>query len=123
VAAAILGVVVVAGFFAAPGGEGGLVSPAYLVDASALILAFWFPAMHLEAPGDLVRRWRPLVLWLLSWTLVWDLGTAGVMRRSVLDEWWLVYPSGVVVLGALLGLHAFIVQRLAARRAGPRGSS
>ncbi len=117
VAASILGVVLVGGYFAAPSGDAGALPGIYLLNAAILVVAFWFPAMRIESAGDVVRQWVPLLVWLLAWTLVWDLASSGIWgRRRVFQEWWLVYPSGVVVLGALLALHGAVVGRVE----GPR---
>ncbi len=117
VAASILAVVWIAGYFAASRGDLGAMPVEYVIHAMVLGLAFWFPAMRLGGLPDLwAQRWS-LLAWLLAWTLVWDLATAGVVgARSPFQEWWLVYPSGVLALTALLGLHVFAVRRVEARR-------
>jgi hypothetical protein len=121
VAASILGVVLIGGYFAASQGQIGALPGEYLINAVVLGLAFWFPALRLGAPRDMLTHWRSLGLWLLAWTLVWDLATAGILgERTLFQEWWLVYPSGVLVLAALLGLHVLVVSRVDARRLDDR---
>ncbi len=118
VAASILAVVLIGGYFtAAPDTAGGMPAE-FAVNAVVLILAFWFPAMRVTGPGDVLASWKGLLPWLLAWTLVWDLASSGVVgRRDLLAEWWLVYPSGVLVLGGLLLFHGFVVKRVGAARA------
>jgi hypothetical protein len=112
VAASILAVVLVGSYFAASRGELGALPPGYLISAVVLALAFWFPAMRIGSAQAVLDGWLPLVVWLLAWTLVWDLATAGIVgERALLQEWWIVYPSGVLVLGALLALHGAVVSR------------
>lgn len=87
----------------------------YLISAVVLVLAFWFPAVRLGSARAVVAAWRPLAVWLLAWTLVWDLATSGVTgERALFEEWWIVYPSGVLVLAGLLALHGAVVERRAA---------
>lgn len=110
VAASILGAALLGGYLAAS--PGGLrPSPlAYLVHAAVLALAFWFPAMKIGAPGDVLRSWRSLFPWILGWALVWDLATAGLTARGLFQHWWLVYPAAVLLLTALLLLHGTAVR-------------
>ena len=113
VAASILAVLLVGGYFAASGRSAGSPSLAYAVDAVVLILAFWFPAVRTRSIADVLVSWKPLAVWLLAWTLVWDLATAGLVGvRGVFQEWWLVYPGGVGVLFTLLLLHGGVMARV-----------
>lgn len=117
IAASILSVVLLGGYFAASPGDLGSMPAEFAVDAVILILVFWFPAMRIEAPGDVLRSWKSLLPWLLAWTLAWDLASSGIVGdRDLLDEWWLVYPSGVAVVSVLLLLHGFVVGRVGAAR-------
>ncbi len=117
VAASLLAVVLVSGYFAAAGGDQGALPGVYALNAAILVVAFWFPAMRVGSVADVVRQWLPLLVWILAWTLVWDLTTSGIWgHRHFLQEWWLVYPSGVAVLGLLLLLHATVVRRVERRR-------
>jgi hypothetical protein len=112
VAASILSVVLLGGYFAASPGDVGGMPAEFAVNAVILILVFWFPAMRIEAPGDVLRSWKSLLPWLLAWTLVWDLASSGIVGdRDLLNEWWLVYPAGVAVVGVLLMLHGFVLAR------------
>lgn len=112
VAASILAAVLVGGYFVASVGDVGGFPPAYAIHAAVLALGFWFPAMRVGAPGDVLRYWRTLLPWILGWTLVWDLATAGIMGgRALFQEWWIVYPSGVIVFATLLLLHGAAVRR------------
>ena len=116
VAASILAVLLIGAYFTTSGDASALPAD-FVVDAVVLILAFWFPAMRVASPRDVLASWRSLVPWLLAWTLVWDLATSGITGgRTLFSEWWLVYPSGVVTLLALLLLHAFVVRRVGAAR-------
>lgn len=112
VAASILAVVLVGAYFAASRGELGSLPPGFLISAAVLGVAFWFPAVRLGSARDVLESWLPLGVWLLAWTLVWDLATAGVTgTRPLFSEWWIVYPSGVLVPAALLALHGTVVGR------------
>lgn len=111
VAASILAVTLIGGYFAASPDVGSF-PPVFLIHAAALFLAFWFPALRFGSPGDVLRSWRTLLPWLLGWTLAWDLATAGVVGgRSLFEAWWIVYPAGVLVVGGLLLLHGVVVRR------------
>lgn len=113
IAASILGVLIIAGYFAASRGDLGSLPTGYLISALVLAVAFWFPAMRIGSLADLRGAWRPLTVWILAWTAVWDLATSGILGdREPLEEWWLVYPSGLLFFGALLALHAAIVRRV-----------
>ncbi|HUG40374.1 MAG TPA: hypothetical protein VMM12_07810 [Longimicrobiales bacterium] len=120
VAASLLAVVLLGGYFGASAGDLGAFPAVYAVHAVVLALAFWFPAMKIGGPADLRRLWRSLLPWLLGWTLVWDLATAGLVGgRALFEEWWVVYPSGVLLLALLLLLHAAAVRRWARRSTRP----
>lgn len=117
VAGSIVGVLLIGGYFAASRGDLGALPAGYLVSAVVLVIAFWFPAVRIGSVRDVAASWRPLVVWLLAWTLVWDLAAAGVVgERSPFEEWWVVYPAGVGVLAGLLILHGAVVERVARRR-------
>ncbi len=114
VAMSMLAIVLVGGYFAASRGQLGTLPPSFVISAVVLVLAFWFPAMRIGSARAVLESGLPLAAWLLAWTLVWDLATAGVVGdRALLEEWWIVYPSGVLVLGALLALHGAVVGRRA----------
>lgn len=111
VAASILAVTLIGAYFVSSGGAAGF-PVAFLIHAAVLVLAFWFPAMRTSSPGDVLTAWRSLVPWLLGWTLAWDLATAGVLGgRELFEEWWIVYPAGVLFIGGLLLLHGTAVRR------------
>ena len=115
VAASILAALLLGGYFAASTGPSGAMPADYVVNAIILILVFWFPALRFGSAGDVLRAWKSLIPWLLAWTLVWDLASSGVVgERELLQEWWLVYPSGVASLLALLLLHGWVVDRVGA---------
>lgn len=117
VAASILAVLLAGGYFAASTGDAGALPAGFLVNAAILLPAFWFPALRIGAPVDALRAWRPLLGWLAAWTLVWDLATSGLIGgRSLFQEWWLVYPSGIAALWVLLVFHGWVVRRVSARR-------
>lgn len=117
VAASILGVVLVGGYFAASPGELAVLPTGYLLSAAVLVVAFWFPARRIGSLRELAAGWLPLLAWLLAWTLVWDLATSGIIgQRELFEEWWIVYPSGVLFFAAMLALHAAVVQRVEAGR-------
>lgn len=110
VAASILGVLILGGYFAASPGGLGMPPGSYLLSVAVLVVAFWFPAMRIGDARDVLSNWVALGVWLLAWTLVWDLATSGVTRtRELFDDWWIVYPAGVLLLGALLALHGAVV--------------
>ena len=115
VAASILGVLLIGSYFVSSGGDAGALPGEYLVNAALLVVAFWFPAMRVGSPADVRRQWIALVVWFGAWTLVWDLATSGLFDRRLFQEWWLVYPSGVVLFMALLVLHGAAVGRVVAR--------
>jgi hypothetical protein len=118
VAASILGVLLIGAYFAAA--PGGVRTPLgeYLLNAVILAVAFWFPAMRVSALADVARQWRGLLVWALAWTLVWDLATSGILvRRELFQEWWIVYPAGVLTLAVLLVLHGAVLSRVV--RPGP----
>lgn len=117
VAASTLAALLIGGYFtASPGAVDG--TPAeFVVNAVILVLVFWFPAMKLDSPRDVLAGWKSLLPWILAWTLVWDLASSGVVgERELLQEWWLVYPSGLVAVLALLLFHAWVVRRVGAAR-------
>jgi hypothetical protein len=119
VAASILAVVLAGGYFAASRAGARAPSRAYVIHAVVLVMAFWFPAVRTGSVGAVLGSWRPLVVWLAAWTLVWDLATAGLVgTRGVFQEWWLVYPAGVGVLFSLLLLHGAVTSRVGARGDG-----
>lgn len=112
VAGSILAVTILSGYFAASRGELGSLPPAFLISGTVLALAFWFPAMRITSPGDVLRGGASLFLWLLAWTLVWDLAMSGIAgTRSLFDEWWIVYPAGVIGVALLLVLHGAALRR------------
>lgn len=113
VAASIVGVLVIGGYFAAAPATMAAPGAGYLLSAAVVALAFWFPAVRIGSAREVVVQWRSLVVWLLAWTLVWDLATSGVTgERALFEEWWIVYPSGVLILGGLLALHGAVVGRI-----------
>jgi hypothetical protein len=118
VAASILGVLLIGAYFAAA--PGGVRTPVgeYLLNAVILAVAFWFPAMRVSAVADVARQWKGFLVWALAWTLVWDLATSGILvRRELFQEWWIVYPAGVLTLALLLVLHGAVLSRVV--RPGP----
>jgi hypothetical protein len=120
VAIAVLAALLIGGFFAAS--PGGVRTPLgeYLVAAAILAVAFWFPAMRVGSVRDVARQWKGIALWLLAWTAVWDVTSSGVfLRRQLFQEWWIVYPSGLVGLAALLLLHGTVMARIEGRGAAP----
>ena len=115
VAASILAVLLIGGYFAASRGELGALPGAYLIGAPLLAVTFWFPAMRIGSLRELAGAWLPLAVWILAWTLVWDLSTSGILgERSLFQEWWLVYPAGLVFFFALFALHGAVARRFAA---------
>lgn len=115
VGASIIAGLLIGGYFAASTAGGTSPRADYLVNAVVLTLAFWFPSQRIGSASDVLRSWLPLVVWLLAWTLVWDLATSGIIgERALFEEWWIVYPAGVVALLALLALHGWVVGRVGA---------
>ena len=121
VAASILAALLIGGYFAASPALTGGVPAEFLVNAVVLALVFWFPAVRVTGPKDVLAAWRSLVPWILAWTLVWDLASSGVVgERDLFQEWWLVYPAGIAVVMLLLLLHGAVVDRVNAREAEDR---
>jgi hypothetical protein len=117
VAASILAVVLIGGYFAAAPDTGQPIPAEFVVNAVIMVLVFWFPAMKVGSPRDVLAQWKTLLPWLLAWTLVWDLASSGVVGgRELLEEWYLVYPSGVITILLLLLFHGLVVQRVGAGR-------
>jgi hypothetical protein len=120
VAASILGALLIGGYLAAAPGGVRTSTGAYLLNAAIMAVAFWFPALRLGSIGDAIRQWKGLVMWILAWTVVWDLATSGILvYRELFQEWWIVYPAGLVTFAALLLLHGAVmgwVTRRSARR-------
>lgn len=115
VAASILAALLLGGYFMASPGTVGAMPAEFVVNAVVLVLAFWFPAMRAAEPADVLRSWKTLLPWLVAWTAVWDLASSGIVGgRELLQEWWLVYPSGVMVMLVLLLFHAYVVKRVGA---------
>lgn len=115
IAASILVVLLVGAYFAASRGRLGTPTLSFLIQAAVVAIAFWFPATRLASPGALLSRWKELVIWLLAWTLVWDLAVSGIVgTRALFEDWWIVYPAGVAILFLLLLLHTAIVRRVGA---------
>lgn len=115
-AASVLAVLLIGGYFVAAPGDQGVLPAGYLISAAVVLVAFWFPAMRIGSVRELVKSWLPVLVWLLAWTLVWDLAVSGVVgERSLFEEWWIVYPSGVLALLGLLALHAKVVERVERR--------
>lgn len=120
VAASILAAVLLGVYFVASVGDLGAFPAVYAVHAVVLGLAFWFPAMKIGRPRDLLRTWPSLLPWMLGWTLVWDLATAGLVGgRELFESWWVVYPAGVLLLAVLLLIHAAAVRRWKRRGTTP----
>jgi hypothetical protein len=120
VAASILVVVLVGGYLASSVRVAEALPSGFLLSAAILVPTFWFPALRIGAPSDVLGSWRPLLVWLAAWTLVWDLATSGILgERDLFQEWWLVYPSGVGFLWLLLLFHGRVVQRVSARPPAP----
>lgn len=116
VAASILGVLLIGGYFAASRGDQGALPSGYLISAAVLLVAFWFPALRIGSVRELVRNGAAILVWLLAWTLVWDLAVTGLIgERELFERWWVVYPAGVGVLGGLLALHGMVVERVEGR--------
>ena len=114
VATSILGVALLGGYLAASMGGLGSLTPAYLVHAVVLGLGFWFPAMKIRAPRDVPESWPRLLPWILGWTLAWDLATAALAGgREPFEDWWIVYPAGVLLFSTLLLIHGYAVSRRA----------
>lgn len=123
VAATLLALLLIAGYFVASPGDQGSFPTAYLANAVVLGVTFWFPAMRLAAPRDLARQWSAILPWVLAWTLVWDLVTSGLLgTRRLFEEWWLVYPSSLLFFGALFLLHAAVAARFVAAERPPTES-
>lgn len=117
VAASILAALLIGGYFAASPGSADGAPSEFVVNAVVLILVFWFPAMRITRPADVWQSWKGLIPWILAWTLVWDLASSGIVgERVLLQEWWLVYPSGLITVLLLLLLHGLVVQRVDAAR-------
>ena len=116
VAASILAALLIGAYVTSSVGAGAALPAGYLLNAAILAVAFWFPALRVGSVRDLVRQWKPLVIWLAAWTLVWDLATSGLFAdREPFQEWWLVYPAGIGVLLAVLALHGAVAGRVARR--------
>lgn len=114
VAASILAVLLIGAYFAASWGRLGALPPEFLITAVVLAVAFWFPSQRIGSAREVGAKWRSLAVWLLAWTLVWDLATSGVTRsRALLEDWWVVYPAGLLLGAALLALHGAVVARRA----------
>lgn len=114
VAASILAVLLIGAYFSASRGELGTLPPEFLISAAVLVLGFWFPAQRIGSAREVRANWLPLGVWLLAWTLVWDLATSGVTgSRTLFSAWWVVYPVGVLMGAALLALHGAVVGRRA----------
>lgn len=125
VAATILTLLLIGAYFVAAPGDQGALPGEYLLNAALLGITFWFPAMRLAEPRDLGRQWKSIGAWVLAWTVVWDVVTSGLLRaRSLFEEWWVVYPSSLLLFGALFLLHAAIARRFtgAAAAGRPDGS-
>jgi hypothetical protein len=120
VAASILGVLLIGAFVAAAPGGLRTQTGAFLLNAAIVAVAFWFPAMRVGAMADVGRQWKGLLAWAVAWTAVWDLSTSGILLpeepRQLFEQWWIVYPAGVLFLIALLLLHGAVVHRAARRR-------
>jgi hypothetical protein len=119
VAASILGALLIGAYLAAA--PGGVRTPLgeYLLNAAIIAVAFWFPAMRVASMSDVLRQWKRILAWAVAWTLVWDLATSGILvRREFFQEWWIVYPAGILALVGLLLLHGAILDRVA--RSGDR---
>lgn len=119
VAASILGALLIGAYFAAA--PGGVRTPLgeYLLNAAIISVAFWFPAMRVASARDVLRQWKGVLAWAVAWTLVWDLATSGILvRREFFQEWWIVYPAGILALLGLLLLHGAILHRVARSHGG-----
>lgn len=120
VAASILAVLLIGLYFAAA--PGGLRTPTgtFLLNAAIVAIAFWFPAKRVGSVADVARQWKGLLAWALAWTAVWDVATSGILLppepRALFENWWLVYPAGVLTLAVLLLLHGAVVDRIRRRR-------
>jgi hypothetical protein len=120
IAASILGVLLIGAYVAASPGGLRTHTGAFLLNAAIVAIAFWLPAHRVGAVADVARQWKGLLAWAVAWTAVWDLSTSGILLpdepRQLFDQWWIVYPAGVLALFALLSLQGAVVQRTARLR-------
>jgi hypothetical protein len=124
VAASILGVLLMGTYFAAA--PGGLRTPwgHWLLNAAILAVAFLIPALQIGSVPDVAHRWKRLLLWALAWTVVWDAATSGILLergQEMFQQWWIVYPAGIITLFALFFLHGAVMGWVARRRASGSG--
>lgn len=121
VGASILGALLIATYLAAAPGGLQTTTGEYLLNAAIVAMAFWFPAMRIGSLGDVIRQWKGLLVWVLAWVVVWDLATSGlIIERELFQDWWIVYPVGLLTLGGLLLLHGGVLTWVA-RRSGRGG--
>jgi hypothetical protein len=117
VAASILVAFLLAAYLAASPGGVRTAPGEYLLAAAILAVAFWFPAMRIASVGDLLRQWPAMTFWLGAWVVVWDVASSGIFnRRALFQDWWIVYPAGLLCLVALLLIQGAVMGR--ARRRG-----
>ncbi|MBI3951860.1 MAG: hypothetical protein HY314_15540 [Acidobacteria bacterium] len=96
-------VVMVSGYFA-----GRAHPPTFLTYSILWLIAFGLPAQRVYSVADVRRRWKRWLVYFLVATFGWDMVTSLMGRRHFLSEWWLVYPSGPLVLFLILMLHGWL---------------
>lgn len=94
----------------------------HVLNVLCFAISFWVPASLASTLTELRRRWLPCVLLVLAGMLLWD-GTKSVviLKAGSLDilrgaPW--IYVVGLVVLGGLVALSAWLGSRMA--RVGTR---
>jgi hypothetical protein len=97
----------------------------WLLNSAILAVAFLIPALRIGSVADVGRRWLGLLFWALAWTAAWDAATSGILLQrgqQMFQQWWIIYPAGIVTLFGLLLLHGAVVDRTV-RRGVPRAGS
>jgi len=86
---------------------------AYAVNVLGLAVAFLVPAQWIGRPGDVLRRWRIVLLAVCAGTLAWDALLARVTPRHIFFQGGLlIYAASLLFFGLLLSLHGILVALL-----------
>ena len=76
----------------------------HLVDALSLLIAFTIPAAHITEIKDIKNKWRQIIIFWLSGTLVWFFVTPLVVVKAEID----IKRLAILIAASFIGLIVFI---------------
>lgn len=85
----------------------------HVVDATALLIAFWIPAQFITDPQAFLRRWPLVLCCSLAGTFLWDiLATLVMVKRELFMGAILLYPGAIAAFGTLLLVSSAVTSAL-----------